>query len=390
MNFFVRRLNTFNGWPHSEKKLVTSKLLVRTIFQKKELVYTKSKTMASRWTELKGHPSGFDYMRISLAVSVLLWHSYLTSYGFAAALDFWRTPAGFILQGILPMFFAVSGFLVSGSLERNRDLRKFLTLRFIRIYPALCVEVFVSALVLGPIVTSFPLHEYFTSKTFFIYIMNTTGWIHYLLPGVFLNNPFQGIVNTSLWTVPYELECYILLSVLVLIGFLRSRAISFAMFIICTILVIALLFHFGESGAQAGSVHGRVLVLCFMAGSIVFRFRDLLPYNSGFALAAAALALAMLRYNYSVVFAPIFVAYVTVYLGMKNPRRTIIVNSGDYSYGVYLYAAPIQQTVTLALGATNNWAVNVAVALPATVLLALFSWHAVEKPFLKIKRYISR
>jgi len=162
------------------------------------------------------------------------------------------------------------------------------------------------------------------------------------------------------------------------------------MFIICTILVIALLFHFGESGAQAGSVHGRVLVLCFMAGSIVFRFRDLLPYNSGFALAAAALALAMLRYNYSVVFAPIFVAYVTVYLGMKNPRRTIIVNSGDYSYGVYLYAAPIQQTVTLALGATNNWAVNVAVALPATVLLALFSWHAVEKPFLKIKRYISR
>ncbi|MGA2793508.1 MAG: acyltransferase [Roseiarcus sp.] len=329
-------------------------------------------------------------MRISLAACVLFWHSYGISYGTEAANSFWRTPAGFILELILPMFFCLSGFLVSGSLERNRDLRKFLALRAIRIYPALCVEVFVSALILGSIVTSTSLIQYVTSRQFFSYFMNTIGWIHYLLPGVFLDNPMQGIVNISLWTVPYELECYIVLPILVLIGFMRSRTISLAMFVACTILVIGLLHRSGETGTPLGGVHGRVLVLCFLAGAIIFRFRELLPYSGRLALAAAAFAIVMLRYKHSVCFAPIFVAYVTVYLGMRNPRRTLIIDSGDYSYGVYLYAAPFQQTVAWALGPANNWALNVAVALPATVLFALFSWHAVERPFLKVKRHVSR
>jgi len=329
-------------------------------------------------------------MRICLAASVLLWHSYGFSYGIAAAEKSWRTPAGLILEVILPMFFCLSGFLVSGSLERCRDLRTFLALRAIRICPALCVEVFISALVLGAIVTSVSLTEYFTSRQFFSYFMNTIGWIHYFLPGVFLDNPTQRIVNLSLWTVPYELECYIVLPVLVLIGFMRSRAISLAMFVACTILVMGLLHLSGESGTPPGGVHGRVLLLCFLAGAVIFRYRDLLPYHGALALAAAALAIATLRYDYSVFLAPIFVAYVTVYLGLQNPRRTLFIDSGDYSYGVYLYAAPIQQTVTWAFGPANNWALNAAVALPATVLFALFSWHAVEKPFLGVKRYVMR
>jgi peptidoglycan/LPS O-acetylase OafA/YrhL len=79
-----------------------------------------------------------------------------------------------------------------------------------------------------------------------------------------------------------------------------------------------------------------------------------------------------------------------VYLGMKNPKRTFIVETGDYSYGLYLYAGPIQQTVVWMLGSTNNWALNVAIVLPVTVIFALFSWHGVEKPFLQVKRYVLR
>ncbi len=354
------------------------------------LAMSKLSTLSTRWADLQGHPSGFDYLRVILATSVLLWHSYQISYGTQAALDFWGTSPGFILELILPMFFALSGFLVSGSLERNRDLRKFLTLRIIRIYPALCVEVFVSALILGPIVTAFHLHEYFTTRTFYSYMMNTIGWIHYFLPGVFLNNPYAGVVNTSLWTVPFELECYIILPILVLLGFMRSRLISLFMFTACTFLVISLLAYKGESGTPLGAIHGRVLLLCFLAGTIIFRFRDILPYSGKLALTAAALAIVMLRYNATVCFAPLLVAYVTSYLGMLNPKRTFLIDTGDYSYGLYLYAAPIQQTVAWALGQANCWKLNVAIALPATVLFALFSWHTVEKPFLKVKRYVLR
>ncbi len=252
----------------------------------------------------------------------------------------------------------------------------------------MCVEVFMSALILGPIVTSVTLHEYFTSKEFFKYMLNTIGWIHYFLPGVFLENPFPGVVNASLWTVPFELECYIVLPFLVLIGFMRSRLISVSMFAAYTLAVFGLLYFLGEEGTPAGGLNGRVLVLCFVAGTVIFRLRALLPYSGKLALVAGVLALFMLRYNATVCFAPLLVAYTTVYLGMLDPKRTMVIKNGDYSYGLYLYAGPIQQTVAYMFGSANGWALNVAVALPVTIMFALFSWHYVEKPFLAVKRYV--
>lgn len=349
-----------------------------------------TQSLAARWAAVNRHPSGFDYLRIVLACSVLLWHSYQISYGWEAALGLWQTPAGFLLEPILPMFFCLSGFLVAGSLERNRDLRKFLTLRVIRIYPALCVEVVISALLFGPALTTVDLHTYVTSRTFFTYFFNTIGWIHYNLPGVFKTNTLPDMVNLSLWTVPFELECYVELSLLVLLGFMRSRWLSVALFVAITVLMIGLLRFWGESGTPPGGLHGRVLVLCFLAGTVIFRLREVLPFSGGLALAAATLAILMLRFDVSVCVAPIFVAYATTYLGLQDPRRTIVVSSGDYSYGVYLYASPFQQTVAFLLGPSNSWGANVALALPLTVACALFSWHVVEKPFLRVKRFVLR
>jgi peptidoglycan/LPS O-acetylase OafA/YrhL len=221
-------------------------------------------------------------------------------------------------------------------------------------------------------------------------MLNTIGWIHYLLPGVFPNNTYPDIVNASLWTVPFELESYIVLPVLVLLGFLRSRLISVAMFVACIFLAIGLRVLLGKQGTPPGAVDGRTLVLCFLAGTLIFRLREWLPYSGKLAVVAGGLALVLLRYDASVSLAPVFVAYVTVYLGMANPKRNFVINNGDYSYGLYLYAAPVQQTVAFLFGAANSWALNVAVALPVTILFALFSWHFVEKPFLKVKRYVLR
>ena len=344
-------------------------------------------TIQERWDEVKGRPSGFDYMRVSLAVSVLLWHSYQLSYGSPAAYRILSGPAGLLLQLILPMFFALSGFLVSGSLERNRDLKTFLALRVIRIYPALCVEVFISALVLGPLVTTSRIGAYFSSRSFYSYMMNSVGWVHYNLPGVFLSNPEPGRVNTSIWTVPFELECYLLIAVLFLVGYMRSRLVSSAMFLGCTALVLALVVDVHQPGVILSSP-GRVLVLCFLAGSLLFRARALVPFGAFHALAALGLSIVLLRYQYTIVFAALPVAYATVYAGLLNPERTFIVDRGDYSYGIYLYAAPIQQTVSWLLGASVTWASNAALALPVTILFAVFSWHCIEKPFLRVKSYV--
>ncbi|WP_413708772.1 acyltransferase family protein [Rhizobium sp. Rhizsp82] len=345
-------------------------------------------SIEARLNDVNFRPSGFDYMRIFLAVSVVFWHSYCVSYPVSAAADAWAGPFGYVLAPILPAFFALSGFLVFGSLERSQKLHKFLALRVIRIYPALIVEVLLSALVLGPIVTQFPLSDYFTDREFYVYFLNTIGWIHYLLPGVFLDNPMPKTVNVSMWTVPFELECYIILAAFTVLGYLKVRSIAVLLFIAaCAAVAIDLTFR-GVDPTPLGHIHGRVLILCFLAGTLVYKFREVIPYNVWLAVMCGAFTVFASRNEVLIYAMPIPMAYVVAFLGLMNPRRSVFVDSGDYSYGVYLYAAPIQQAVVWFLGDRNTWLLNAAVTLPIVTVFAIFSWHAVEKPFIKVKRHI--
>jgi peptidoglycan/LPS O-acetylase OafA/YrhL len=147
--------------------------------------------------------AGFDYLRIGLATAVLTWHSIILSTG-SAPLDraLWSGPFRFLPAAILPMFFALSGFLVSASLEQNR-LHHFLTLRALRIVPALAVVVGLSALVLGPVFTTLPLQRYFTSPEFGRFFLNIVGLVHVTLPGVFERNPDPRFIASQLWTIPF-------------------------------------------------------------------------------------------------------------------------------------------------------------------------------------------
>lgn len=347
-------------------------------------------TLEDRWRAVAGKPAGFDYLRIALSTAVVAWHAYQMSYGTDEALRFWaRSPVGSLLALILPVFFALSGFLVAGSMVRNPDLRVFLSLRAIRIYPALVVEVALAAFILGPIVTTVPLTQYFGSVTFYKYLLNTIGYIHYQLPGVFLSNPTPGIVNSQLWTVPYELECYVLISVLALIGMFSDRRRVLPLFVVATAVVTSFNAWRGLDALPAGGMHGRVLVLCFFAGIVVHAYRDRLPWNRLAAAVAAVICLALTKAPGQLpALMPIFAAYLTTYLGMLNPKRTMIVTSGDYSYGLYLYSGPIQQTVALHLGAGATMLRNFAISLPIGILFALFSWWCVEKPFMKVRRLV--
>ena len=111
-----------------------------------------------------GFTTGFDYLRIGLALAVLVWHSFILSAGSGALYRAaWGGSFRFLLAIILPMFFALSGFLVAGSLERTR-VPQFVVLRALRLVPALAVEVTLSALILGAVFTTLPLGQYFTES----------------------------------------------------------------------------------------------------------------------------------------------------------------------------------------------------------------------------------
>ena len=83
--------------------------------------------------------------------------------------------------------------------------------------------------------------------------------------------------------------------------------------------------------------------------------------------------------------------YLTIYLGLLDPRRISLVAKGDYSYGLFLYGFPIQQATLAALGEPGrHWSVNLAIAFPIDFAVAAFSWWCVERPFLLFKPLIYR
>jgi peptidoglycan/LPS O-acetylase OafA/YrhL len=332
-------------------------------------------SLAERLTETQNRPSGFDYLRIILALGIILSHAGLISYGG------WDIGLlGRLVLMIVPMFFALSGFLVAGSLERSKTLITFLGLRVFRIVPALSMEVFLSALILGPLFTTDNLINYFTDRQFCLYFLNVIGEIHYQLPGVFRSNP-NSLVNGQLWTVPWELVSYLALAALAFVGVFHRRHLL----LMCLIglYVVQIGNSIVRPKVDLANAGGATLVVCFVAGLVIYRYRDKIPWSCLLCFIMAASSLWLTTVVSGMRFAPIPMAYVTIYLGLLNPRRNKLILSGDYSYGLYLYGFPIQQAIFAINPALREWYWNLLLAIPCAGIVAVGSWWLVEKPVLE-------
>lgn len=349
-------------------------------------------TLADRITFTRGRTSGFDYLRIVLAASVIAMHSVITSYGPDVEIEFWHSPWRPYIRLILPMFFALSGFLVAGSLERTKTLGGFLGLRAIRIFPALAVEVFLSAIVIGAIYTTLPLSTYYSSPRFFRYFLNVLGDIHYELPGVFLHNPYVGQVNRQLWTVPFELYCYIALASLALLGLRKRRwmaPVGSAM--VLAFYLVSRYLRFGEGVITIGPFPGTMLVAMFLAGVSIYQYRSKIPFSPKvfWPCMLGSMALVWFVPFGEFVVAPL-VAYSTVYIGLLDPKRLKIIQGADYSYGVFLYGYVIQQAVVASGVWSHQWLINTVASLAIASVFAAGSWHLIERPALKLRGPLTR
>lgn len=344
-------------------------------------------------SEAGGKSTGFDYLRIGLALSILAWHTVVTSYGPDIQKQVLASPWRLAIGPLLPMFFALSGFLVAGSLQRN-TIPAFLGLRALRIVPALAVEVFLSALVLGPLLTTLALGAYFSDTRLLTYPLNIVGDIHYFLPGLFEHNPVPLYVNAQLWTIPYELDCYALLAVLAIIGISR-RAPALA------IATLALQFLWAGNAAVAAYAQGEwpkldcivpgpVLILSFLAGVTFYMLRERVPARLSLAAGALALTAIGLAVPFGDYFIAFPIAYLTATIGLLNPPRWSLVRWGDYSYGVYLYSFPVEQFVASLGPGFQHWYVNLAISLPLALAFAAMSWTIVERPLLGLKRHVQK
>jgi peptidoglycan/LPS O-acetylase OafA/YrhL len=365
----------------------------------------------------RGAGMGFDLLRLALSILILLTHSSwldgtgglttsILNYIFdlspqtvtklAQATTTVGDPTVHQLTGLgrpivlsyLPMFFALSGFLVTGSALRTRRLIPFLGLRVLRLLPALFVEVTLSAIILGAIFTDLTASEYYGSPLFWSYFLNIVGDIHFYLPGVFTNNT-TNVVNSNLWTLPWELQCYIVMSIMIITGIIYYRGILAIVFAAATIILIyASLFNgFQVVPAQ---VEGPTLVYYFVAGVLMFLWRDKFVFHEVFFLTAAALCYILMMSARTVFIYPVLLTYITVFIGLFPFPRFSLIKSGDYSYGIYLYGFPVTQALVASFsGLHKNLALTAPLAVLATGAFAALSWHCIEKHCLKLKRYIA-
>lgn len=340
-----------------------------------------------------GRPSGFDYLRISLAVAVLAAHGTLTTEGWAADHAVWESPLRTVIRAILPMFFALSGFLVAGSLERCRTLFSFLGLRMIRIYPALAVEVLLSAFIIGLSTTTLSPSDYLLHPEFHRYLLNAIGDIHYALPGVFARNPDPSVVNRQLWTVPWELGCYVLLALLAVLGIVQRPIwgpIAVAT-IFTTQLAYRIAKHHGHYGHILGAVPGALLVASFLCGLSLYLYREKVSWRKLYIALSAFVALISFYFLSAADYLGVVaISYLTIAVGVTNVRRSFVIRGADLSYGVYLYGFAIQQLFAYLFPQWRVWWASMLVCIPAALIVAAASWNLIEKPALKLKKWLFR
>lgn len=343
--------------------------------------------MAPRISDQGHRANNFDFLRLVGALTVMFAHA------FALRAEPERIPVllGHPLQTIgVIIFFAISGYLITASFQRTSNPVTYLLARSLRIFPALIVVVVLTAFVLGPWVTALPRSDYLEHPLTLDYVTNNIRLlVQFPLPGVFETNPYPGAVNGSLWTLFVEFLCYLAAPLL----FLFPRLLRpFA-----AIAAIALTVWWAQEPPEESPVFYAVRLrdaagLCvFFAGGAFLRLA--LTTWSWFRFRTdVAVALVVFQFVFSGVWpdwglwtSAITLPYAILAIGLaRTPYVHRAARFGDFSYGLYLYAFPVQQFV-IHLWGVQGVAVNFVIVLAITLACAVLSWHLIERPALALK-----
>ena len=332
---------------------------------------------------LERRPNGVTGLRLALALAVVVSHAFSVATGAAGDEPLARLTGYTLGEHAVNGFFAVSGFLVTMSCDR-RGIRDYAVARTLRILPGLVAATLVVALGLGAALTRLPVSDYLRDPGLWSFIRGTltTFKSNAALPGVFAANPYRAPLGT-VWTLKYEVLCYVGILAAALCGLLRRR---WSALVIVTGLALALSAATGFRGSELpkGTETALRLPLIFAAGACLYLWREHLRI-SGAALACLTFgAFVLARTPAYPVLVFLAEAYGVVWLALGPLARGLFDPPADLSYGIYLYGWPIQQTLH-ALWPELSGPALLAPALAVTLPVAALSWYGVERPALALK-----
>lgn len=282
-------------------------------------------------------------------------------------------------------FFAVSGYLIAASRART-GLGAFLAARVLRIYPAFLVCLVLVAFVAAPISTVISSGHW-----------TPGGGASYVAHNILLKIEQNGVSATlpkapygpawdgSLWTLFYEFVCYLMVGAMLSAPSRWHKPLAWAAFVL-TAIGSQVEANKPTTGAAADFLS---LAPVFLAGTLLYLYADRVPVNRSFGVVALLLLPVAGWLNIvSSVGAP-FVAYACLWLGVMLPLQRVG-RRNDISYGVYIYAFPVQQLLVVGGLARHGVALYVLLSVVLTLPMAAASWFAVERPALSLKKRLRR
>lgn len=328
-------------------------------------------------------PNSLNFCRFVLASAVILSHAYALLGPTVLRLEPMVRLSGRLGLGTLAvdLFFVLSGFLVSASYCRQPDTRAYLRKRALRIYPGLICALVLSAFVVAPLGGAQASLGDFLSFIYRPVLLQSLPNI----PGAFATNPLQ-YVNGSLWTIRFEMFCYLLVPLMAWLGcYHRPKRAGLAFLLAYLGYQISRGWHL-SFGPWDQLDELPQFVCYFMAGAACYALRHHLPRSPKLIGLAALIAGLTLRRSIIYWTLPFCASYLILCLALSPSRFSDWGNGNDLSYGIYLYGFAIQQLLIHLdpqfWSPTSLFAVSWILSLAAGWL----SWRLVERPFLLRKR----
>ena len=332
--------------------------------------------------------NAFTAIRWLGALMVLLGHSYVF-LGLPEPVLFGWAPPGPI--GVY-IFFSISGYLVAKSWERDQDVFRFLARRALRIFPGLWVCLLLTAFILGPLASHLTLRDYLSHPHLIAYLSNFYLYISYVLPGVFSGNTYPNAVNGSLWSLPVEVMLYVMVAVFGWFSRILKLRDLYVHLIASLFVVGALEWAFARSEMMLFyATDVRQLLICggyFWVGYLLALngWDEKLNIRYIFLLLMVWILLYPTK-SWFIGFSYIVVPCLIVFIGNMRGSYFGYLNRHDYSYGIYIYAFPLQQLLAPNFKA-EDFGSYLASVIIVVVLFAALSWNLVERPGIGLKSYL--
>lgn len=337
--------------------------------------------------------NNFDIIRLLAALGVVISHSYdLLGQDMHEPLR--RLTAGHYSLSYygVRIFFIISGFLIFKSASNSNSTSGYFRKRSLRIFPALIVALLVCIFFFGPLTTQLSLHKYFSNSNTFTYFLNVLLYhSQQQLPGVYRVHNLYPVVNGSLWTLTYEFSFYILLYVAYTLKLLKTSVITILAFIALIItdvfiqdLSISTLYYPSINMSPGAFIDFSIF---FLSGVIFAQLSDHIKITFISGTLAFFLFLSLTLYSnsfFNKIANYLILPYILFFISFIKGRLNHAGKHGDFSYGIYIYSYPIQQTLIHFFPKISPFFL-IIVSLFALIPFAYFSWFKIEKPMLLLK-----